>query len=461
MDSILNIELSMFTGSQSNIPKTVNLLDWLKDPSFVELQKRVRACATKDEKDHLKRTIMPAITPSGLFSNKRGKDYLIKHSGLIAIDIDGKDNPHITNFHEIKKEICKLSMIAYCGLSVSGQGYWALIPIAHPDKHEKHYHFLEDYFEKKFGLKIDPACKDLPRLRFYAYDPDAYFNHNAKQLQAYYRPPITKAKQYTPKKYSGYGVPVWEQYNADTDFVSYIDRQGWKIDCKKGGKTYFTRPGKDRDISAEFDPLASWTDKNGNFHKDVPMFYVYSSNAQPFEAGKGYTPFMVYALLEHNNDLKKAAKSLIPDKTKSNFKASAPAKMHTQKKQTIAPAKVDIRPDPITKTDAITKPREIVSEKNDIVINQYGYPAKLDEVETIKPGAWSSQINEFEKFFTGRQLPTEPVKLNSFCEVNIAKMVESHLATIKRNEGKKTFIVFIDRLNELKNYLENNTSAKC
>lgn len=455
MESILNIECSMFADARSTAPKPVILLDWLKDKTFLRLQERVRACATKDEKDIVKKE-MPCITPSGLFS-KRGKDYLIKHSGLIAIDIDGKDNTHVSNFSDLKNVLCKLPQIAYCGLSVSGQGYWALIPIAYPDKHEKHYQFLEKFFADK-GLIIDPACKDVGRLRFYSYDPDAYFNHNAKQLQKFYSPPIIKPKQYAEKNFFGDGVPVWEQYNKSDEWIKLIEDRGWSFWRKRGDITEFTRPEKTGEKSAEFNPSASWTDDAGNFHKDVPIFRVWTSSAPPFEP-KAYTPFMVYALLEHNNDLKAAAKSL-HDKTKSNFKVSTPAKIQPQKK-TIAPAKVDIRPDPITKADAITKPREIVSDKNDIVINQYGYPAKWDEVETIKPGAWSSQINEFEKFFTGRQLPTEPVRLNSFCEVNIAKMVESHLATIKRNEGKKTFIVFIDRLNELKNYLENNTSAKC
>ena len=38
---------------------------------------------------------------------------------------------------------------------------------------------LKNIFES-MGLTIDPACKDVCRLRFYSYDAEAYFNLNAK-----------------------------------------------------------------------------------------------------------------------------------------------------------------------------------------------------------------------------------------------------------------------------------------
>ena len=40
------------------------------------------------------------------------------------------------------------------------------------------------------------------------------------------------------------------------------------------------------------------------------MFYPFSTNCAPFEARKGYSPFQVYALLEHNADYSKAAADL-------------------------------------------------------------------------------------------------------------------------------------------------------
>jgi hypothetical protein len=40
------------------------------------------------------------------------------------------------------------------------------------------------------------------------------------------------------------------------------------------------------------------------------VFYVFSSNATPFEPGRGYGPFAVYALLEHGGDFAAACRAL-------------------------------------------------------------------------------------------------------------------------------------------------------
>ena len=41
------------------------------------------------------------------------------------------------------------------------------------------------------------------------------------------------------------------------------------------------------------------------------MFFVFSSNASPFEPNRGYNAYQVYALLEHANDFKAATAALI------------------------------------------------------------------------------------------------------------------------------------------------------
>jgi hypothetical protein len=190
----------MFASGKSTTPASVNLLQWLHNDEYLPQQQKIRAAKDKAGRDALK-IFMPCITPSGIFS-QRGKNYLLKHTGFIAIDIDLKGNEGIGNYHDLKNEICKIPNVAYCGLSVSGTGYWLLIPITHPDKHELHFKFIEQYFKSK-NLIIDKACSDVARLRFYSFDPEAYYNHAAKPLQAYYRPPKPKATQYYQKRSEG------------------------------------------------------------------------------------------------------------------------------------------------------------------------------------------------------------------------------------------------------------------
>jgi len=71
----------------------------------------------------------------------------------------------------------------------------------------------------------------------------------------------------------------------------------WQSPGRKGtdGNEYWRRPGKDSGWSA--------TLKDG-------VFYVFSSNASPFEPNQGYAPFAVYALLAYGGDYEEAARSL-------------------------------------------------------------------------------------------------------------------------------------------------------
>ena len=65
--------------------------------------------------------------------------------------------------------------------------------------------------------------------------------------------------------------------------------------AQAGDNEYWRRPGKTSGWSA--------TLKEG-------VFYVFSSSAAPFEQNRAYSPFSVYALLEHNNDFAAAAAAL-------------------------------------------------------------------------------------------------------------------------------------------------------
>ncbi len=176
MESVLNVSISRFKSAKSTIASSINLLNWLADDSYSATVKKIREVKTKEERDNLKRTL-PAVTISGEFTERRC-DALIKHSGLICIDIDAKDNMHIEDFGEMKKVLSKAPFVAYCALSVSGNGYYAIIPIKSPAKHEAHFQALQKIFAQK-GITIDKACKDVARLRFYSWDDEPYVNHSA------------------------------------------------------------------------------------------------------------------------------------------------------------------------------------------------------------------------------------------------------------------------------------------
>jgi virulence-associated protein VapD len=85
-----------------------------------------------------------------------------------------------------------------------------------------------------------------------------------------------------------------DDYNTNGDIREVLLQHGWQ--CYQGGENeHWCRPGKTSGTSA--------TLKNR-------VFYVFSTNAHPFESEKAYSPFSVYTLLEHNGDFAQAARAL-------------------------------------------------------------------------------------------------------------------------------------------------------
>jgi len=89
-----------------------------------------------------------------------------------------------------------------------------------------------------------------------------------------------------------------DDFNERINFGEMLKFYGWKLlRTLSNGNQYWQRPGKTG-------VQHSATLKDG-------IFYVFSSNAAPFEPNKGYTAFSAFALLRHNGDFRKAAADLL------------------------------------------------------------------------------------------------------------------------------------------------------
>ena len=182
MEGILDLYVTMYSWYKDvDSTKTVNLAVWLSDTSYKEQVELVRR-----EKDPYKRkelkNQLPRVTISGRFENS-SKEGLICHSGLVCLDIDFKDNTHIFNYADLKKQISRIKNVAYCGLSVSGEGYFVIMPIRYPDKHEQQYRALVSLFWRKYNIRIDRQCSNVNRTRTRSYDPDAYWNYDPIEFE--------------------------------------------------------------------------------------------------------------------------------------------------------------------------------------------------------------------------------------------------------------------------------------
>lgn len=265
----------------------VNLLTWLTSQKYRAKVEYIRGCTDEKEIKALKASL-PIVLVSGKFS-ARNSGGLIQHSGLICIDIDGKDNPHLANWQDVPNILSKMSNVAYAGMSVSGRGYFAIIPIAYPERHKHHFYALERDF-LALGIVIDPVCHEVNRARGYSYDDNAYFNH---QAQPYRKLFDKEAAQRRGRTFSG-SLPTWA--DGAPDAVDMLQAHGWTVVKESATRVYLLRPGQ------------STAKHSGNVLKSTGQFYCWtgSTNLAP----GCYSPFRLYTELYHGGNKADAVETL-------------------------------------------------------------------------------------------------------------------------------------------------------
>jgi len=81
----------------------------------------------------------------------------------------------------------------------------------------------------------------------------------------------------------------------------------------------------------------------------------------------------------------------------------------------------------------------------------FSQPEGIEQLLKVQPTNWSDEIAELENYFNSIKLPTQPVKLNRCSTINNCSLfVESHFATVKANNGERTFLTYLKRLQELR-----------
>lgn len=77
---------------------------------------------------------------------------------------------------------------------------------------------------------------------------------------------------------------------------------------------------------------------------------------------------------------------------------------------------------------------------------------ELFEPEIVE--SWEAELLELETYFKSIELPTQPIQLNK-CSIitDCSKFIESHFSAVKTNNGKRTFLPYLNRLQELKQLL--------
>lgn len=132
--------------------------------------------ADKEAYARLKRTQFPYVTFSGLFQ-RRSVSGLVKHSGLICIDLD-----HLgTGLDRVRQQVMEdLEHVVLSFISPGGDGLKVVYPIdLSIAPHEKWVRQYQAHLRKLTGmpdLKVDTQCSDIARACIVPHDKLAFLN---------------------------------------------------------------------------------------------------------------------------------------------------------------------------------------------------------------------------------------------------------------------------------------------
>jgi hypothetical protein len=156
--------------------------------SQIEAIRRYDAEGNDDMANKLKKGL-PAVTVAATFKGGRDKNAFVALSGMTVLDIDELNDPQ--QLAELIAAIRQDSHTLLANISSRGHGLKIIVSIcpeqgALPEKWEDADRFYRmayaqvvDYYRTTFGCEVDTSGKDITRLNFLSYDPEAYYNPDA------------------------------------------------------------------------------------------------------------------------------------------------------------------------------------------------------------------------------------------------------------------------------------------
>jgi hypothetical protein len=188
--------------------------------------------------------------------------------------------------------------------------------------------------------------------------------------------------------------------------------------------------------------------------KDGNTFKEWETKAKEYESRLPGTRFIFSDLLEQ----------LAPerDKSEGNDLADYLIKQDWRlfRKRNIQEQPPRPEPEKVTKVTKVTHQQNIYfSHAEPLPKVEVFKTERIEQPVKEQPQNWSNDIAELESYFASIELPTQPVKLNRCSAITDCSLfIESHFATVKGNNGNRTFLPYLNRLQELKQVLTINSN---
>jgi hypothetical protein len=188
--------------------------------------------------------------------------------------------------------------------------------------------------------------------------------------------------------------------------------------------------------------------------KDGNTFAEWETKAKEYESRLPGTRFIFSALLEQ----------LAPERDKGEGNDLADY-LIKQDWRLFRKRNIQQQQPPQPEPEKVTKVTKVTPQQNLL----FSHAEPLPTVEPYKserfkrpvkeqPQNWSNDIAELESYFASIELPTQPIKPNQYSTITDCSLfIRGHLTTVKANNGKRTFLPYLNRLKELKQVLTNNS----
>jgi predicted P-loop ATPase len=237
---------SITKTNSREVADIISILENIKNGVYEDYVYPVRNAKTDKEKKEAK-SKAPCITTSGTFS-QRGNDYLLQHSGLIAIDFD-----HVEDigdaFNLLINDVYSFAVFR----SISGTGLCAFVKID-GRKHLEAFLGLERYYWQTYNLEADRACKDVSRPRYLSYDPDLFLNEQSQPFKDYVKRE-TKAE-----------IKAFESFKGGDHYQQKFERVLSRVNCD-------ITQGYDNWVKLGFAIASEYGESGLDYFKQISQFH--------------------------------------------------------------------------------------------------------------------------------------------------------------------------------------------
>lgn len=182
------MKISEFGSVRSKQSQTISLQEYVnkvRSNTFkaqVEEYRRLAALPGHEAEAQRVKDGMPCIVPAGVCSGGHAVKNLVKHSGLLQIDMDHT----LLRTTEVCRLLCELPYVTVVHKSFSQNGVLAFVRVAAEDvmrNYEQLYAAVGEAVSRHAAHNYDSKCKILTQPSFYSWDADAYYNPDAETFK--------------------------------------------------------------------------------------------------------------------------------------------------------------------------------------------------------------------------------------------------------------------------------------